>query len=175
MSLHTEIADQLKDAMRAKDAVAMNTLRALKSALKYAAIEKLGAEGELEPTEAIAVVRKQIKQRRSRTLTSIVREEIAGMIASGDLAAGDRVNESELATRLGISRGPVREACRSLEEAGLLVSAVAPICQLVAAASAGARARSRAPRVRRVPPARWRERGRAARPGRAENDAARAP
>jgi DNA-binding GntR family transcriptional regulator len=40
------------------------------------------------------------------------------------LSAGDRVNESELATRLGISRGPVREACRSLEEAGLLVSAV---------------------------------------------------
>ena len=36
-------------------------------------------------------------------LTSIVREEIAGMIASGDLAAGDRVNESELATRLGLS------------------------------------------------------------------------
>ena len=64
MSLHTEISDQLKDAMRAKDAVAMNTLRALKSALRYAAIEKLGAEGELEPTEAIAVVRKQIKQRR---------------------------------------------------------------------------------------------------------------
>ena len=67
---------------------------------------------------------KQIQQRRSRTLTSIVREEIDGMIASGDLSAGDRVNESELATRLGISRGPVREACRSLEEAGLLVSAV---------------------------------------------------
>lgn len=64
MSLHTDIADQLKDAMRAKDAVAMNTLRALKSALKYAAIEKLGAEGEIEPNDAIAVVRKQIKQRR---------------------------------------------------------------------------------------------------------------
>jgi len=64
MSLHTEIVDQLKEAMRAKDAVAMNTLRALKSALKYAAIEKLGAEGELEAPEAIAVVRKQIKQRR---------------------------------------------------------------------------------------------------------------
>ena len=64
MSLHTEITDQLKDAMRAKDAVAMNVLRALKSALKYAAIEKLGAEGELDPTETIAVVRKQIKQRR---------------------------------------------------------------------------------------------------------------
>ncbi|MCJ7799243.1 MAG: GntR family transcriptional regulator [Polaromonas sp.] len=66
----------------------------------------------------------QIKQRRSRTLTSIVREEIAGIIASGELSSGDRINESELATRLGISRGPVREACRSLEEAGLLVSVV---------------------------------------------------
>jgi DNA-binding GntR family transcriptional regulator len=40
------------------------------------------------------------------------------------LSSGDRINESELATRLGISRGPVREACRSLEEAGLLVSVV---------------------------------------------------
>ncbi len=64
MSLHTDISDQLKEAMRAKDAVAMNVLRALKSALKYAAIEKLGAEGELDGPDAIAVVRKQIKQRR---------------------------------------------------------------------------------------------------------------
>ena len=79
MSLHTEITDQLKDAMRAKDAVAMNVLRALKSALKYAAIEKLGAEGELEGTEAIAVVRKQIKQRRDsfESFTSNNRPELA--------------------------------------------------------------------------------------------------
>lgn len=72
------------------------------------------------PSSALA----QIKQRRARTLTSIVREEIAGMIASGELSGGDRINESEVAARLGISRGPVREACRSLEEAGLLVSVV---------------------------------------------------
>lgn len=80
MSLHTEITDQLKDAMRAKDAVAMNVLRALKSALKYAAIEKLGAEGELDPTEAIAVVRKQIKQRRDsfESFTANNRPELAG-------------------------------------------------------------------------------------------------
>ena len=72
------------------------------------------------PSSALA----QIRQRRARTLTSIVREEIDGMIASGEVSGGDRINESEVAARLGISRGPVREACRSLEEAGLLVSAV---------------------------------------------------
>ncbi len=66
----------------------------------------------------------QIRQRRERTLTTIVRDEIAQRIAAGELKGGDRVNESELAARLGVSRGPVREACRSLEEAGLLVSAV---------------------------------------------------
>lgn len=66
----------------------------------------------------------QIHQRRSRTLTTIVREEISNLIAAGELKGGDRVNESELASRLGVSRGPVREACRSLEEAGLLVGAV---------------------------------------------------
>jgi uncharacterized protein YqeY len=36
----------------------------LKAALKNAAIEKVGAEGELEDSEAIAVVRKQVKQRQ---------------------------------------------------------------------------------------------------------------
>ncbi|RYD37053.1 MAG: GatB/YqeY domain-containing protein [Verrucomicrobiaceae bacterium] len=64
MSLHTDIADQMKEAMRSRDSVTLNTLRALKSALKYAAIEKLGAEGELDGPDAIAVIRKQIKQRR---------------------------------------------------------------------------------------------------------------
>ncbi|MBT9463306.1 GntR family transcriptional regulator [Hydrogenophaga sp.] len=72
------------------------------------------------PTTALA----QISQRRSRTLTSIVREEIGNLIAAGELKGGDRINESDLAARLGVSRGPVREACRSLEEAGLLVGAV---------------------------------------------------
>jgi DNA-binding GntR family transcriptional regulator len=66
----------------------------------------------------------QIHMRRSQTLTTIVRDEVFQLIASGQLVAGDRINESELATRLGVSRSPIREACRSLEEAGLLVSVV---------------------------------------------------
>jgi uncharacterized protein YqeY len=39
-------------------------IRALKSAIKYAAIEKFGADGELEDTDAILVVRKEIKKRQ---------------------------------------------------------------------------------------------------------------
>ena len=65
----------------------------------------------------------QISQRRSKTLSTIVCEAIEEMIISGELEAGDRINESALAGRLGVSRGPIREACRSLEQAGLLVSA----------------------------------------------------
>jgi uncharacterized protein YqeY len=52
----------LKEAMRAKDAMKLGVLRMLKSALKYAAIEKSGAE--LGDAEAVQVVRKQAKQRQ---------------------------------------------------------------------------------------------------------------
>jgi DNA-binding GntR family transcriptional regulator len=65
---------------------------------------------------------KKISQRRARTMTSIAAEAIEAMIVGGDLVAGDRINESVLADQLGISRGPIREACRSLEQAGLLSS-----------------------------------------------------
>jgi len=56
--------DDIKLAMREKNTVALTVLRGLKSAFKYAAIEKHGADGELEEAEVIAVVRKQIKQRQ---------------------------------------------------------------------------------------------------------------
>jgi uncharacterized protein YqeY len=54
----------MKTAMKAKDTVVLNVVRNLKSAMKYAAIEKLGAEGELEEVDAIAVIRKEIKKRQ---------------------------------------------------------------------------------------------------------------
>lgn len=66
----------------------------------------------------------QISQRRAKTLTTIVEEAVEQLIIEGELAVGDRVNESALAARLNVSRGPIREACRSLEEAGLLTSIV---------------------------------------------------
>lgn len=64
MTIQQSIDSDLKDAMRAKDAAKLGVLRMLKSAMKYAAIEKGGAEGELDDTEATQVIRKQVKQRQ---------------------------------------------------------------------------------------------------------------
>ena len=57
------IPEDIKTAMRAKDSIALNALRALKSALTNAAIEKGGLGTALEESEVLAVLRKQIKQR----------------------------------------------------------------------------------------------------------------
>ncbi|MBM3525736.1 MAG: GntR family transcriptional regulator, partial [Alphaproteobacteria bacterium] len=65
------------------------------------------------PAAALAI-------RRTETLTSIIQREIERMVAAGELAAGERLNEFALAAKLGVSRGPVREAARGLERAGLL-------------------------------------------------------
>lgn len=64
MTLAQRIDSDLKEAMRARDTTRLGVLRMLKSALKYAAIEKSGAEGELDEAEATQVIRKQVKQRQ---------------------------------------------------------------------------------------------------------------
>lgn len=62
-SLSQQISESLKEAMKAKDQVTLATLRSLKSAIQLATIEKYGADGQLDDTEALAVIRKAIKQR----------------------------------------------------------------------------------------------------------------
>ncbi len=57
------IPEDIKAAMRAKDSTSLNALRALKSALTNAAIEKAGLGTELDESEVLVVIRKQIKQR----------------------------------------------------------------------------------------------------------------
>jgi DNA-binding GntR family transcriptional regulator len=71
-------------------------------------------------TDAIAA----IAERRSRSLTAIVHDEIERMILAGELKPGERLNEQVLAVRLGVSRGPVREAARALERSGLVTAIV---------------------------------------------------
>jgi uncharacterized protein YqeY len=64
MTLQQRVDSDLKEAMRAKDTTKLGVLRMLKSALKYAAIAKSGAEAELNDSEAVQVIRKQAKQRQ---------------------------------------------------------------------------------------------------------------
>jgi DNA-binding GntR family transcriptional regulator len=67
-----------------------------------------------------AVVRSATSSAGRAPLTAIVRDEIIRMIETGALAPGVWVNEADLAARLGVSRAPIREACRGLEQSGLL-------------------------------------------------------
>src|SRR6058998_4237469 len=64
MTVSERVDSDLKEAMRAKDTTKLGVLRMLKSALRYAAIAKSGAETELSDAEAAQVIRKQVKQRQ---------------------------------------------------------------------------------------------------------------
>jgi len=64
MTLIQQVDGDLKEAMRQKRTTKLGVLRMLKSALNYAAIEKSRAEGALNDSEALHVVRKQVKQRQ---------------------------------------------------------------------------------------------------------------
>src|SRR3989442_6172037 len=57
---------------------------------------------------------------QSSSLSMLVQKELERMILAGEIAVGAKLNEVALAERLGVSRGPVREAFRALEESGLV-------------------------------------------------------
>jgi phosphonate utilization transcriptional regulator len=67
-----------------------------------------------------AILHPTIALLQSSSLTSVVQQEIERRILQGELAPGAKLNEAALAEALGVSRGPVREAFRMLEEAGLV-------------------------------------------------------
>jgi phosphonate utilization transcriptional regulator len=57
---------------------------------------------------------------RSASLASAALQEIERLILAGELPPGAKLTEAMLSERLGVSRGPIREAFRRLEEAGLV-------------------------------------------------------
>ena len=67
-----------------------------------------------------AVANPTIAQLQSNSLTKAVQQEVERAILAGEYAPGDKLNEAALALKLGVSRGPVREAFRMLDEAGLV-------------------------------------------------------
>ena len=78
MTLSEKIDSDIKQAMLSKDEARLSTVRFLKSALKYAAIEKSGA---LADAEVLQIIQKQIKQRR---------ESIAQFSANGRQEMADK-------------------------------------------------------------------------------------
>jgi DNA-binding GntR family transcriptional regulator len=57
---------------------------------------------------------------QSHSLTTLVQRELERRIVSGEIAPGEKLNEVDVAGELNVSRGPVREAFRALEQAGLV-------------------------------------------------------
>src|SRR5262245_7906000 len=57
---------------------------------------------------------------RETSLAKLVRDDVLGLILRGEIAPGQRINEPDVAARLGVSRVPVREALRELESSGLV-------------------------------------------------------
>ena len=62
MSLQTEVMTKLKEAMKAKDKIALESLRAIKSALLLA--QTSGDAKELSSEDEIKLVQKLVKQRK---------------------------------------------------------------------------------------------------------------
>jgi DNA-binding GntR family transcriptional regulator len=57
-----------------------------------------------------------------KPIRELVYDYLRDAISSGEIPSGERLNESELAIRLNVSRTPVREAVRMLESDGLVES-----------------------------------------------------
>ena len=57
---------------------------------------------------------------RENSLAMLAQRELERRITSGEIAVGAKLNEVDIASALGVSRGPVREAFRALDQAGLV-------------------------------------------------------
>ena len=104
MTLAERIDHDLKEAMKAREAERLSTLRMVKSAFKYAAIEKAGADAVIDDETAMSVLRKQIKQR----------EDAASGFEQGgrpELAAKEKAEIVLLASYLpkGLSQAEITE------------------------------------------------------------------
>ena len=70
-------------------------------------------ENMTQPLDDLTVV-------KTVSLTNAIERQIERLIIEGELAPGERLNEIQLASRFGTSRGPLREATRSLEAKGFV-------------------------------------------------------
>ena len=91
MTLSEQIDHDLKEAMKARDAAKLGTLRMVKSALKYAAIEMAAKE-----KEEIAVLTAYLPAALSaEELTALVKDAIAQTGATGKAQMGAVMKEAQ--------------------------------------------------------------------------------
>jgi uncharacterized protein YqeY len=83
MSLSANIMEEIKTAMRAKDTVALEALRAIKSAILLAQTES-GAKEELSAEEEIKLLQRLVKQRKDSA--TIYTEQGRADLAAPELA-----------------------------------------------------------------------------------------
>jgi hypothetical protein len=80
MSLQTDIKDQMKDAMKAKDQVRLTVLRGISSAFTNELVaKKMTPQDELPDEDAMAVIKRLAKQRKDsiQQFTEAGRDELA--------------------------------------------------------------------------------------------------
>ena len=82
MGLQNQVMEQIKTAMKAKDTVALESLRAIKSALLLA--QTSGAGGELSEADETKLIQKLVKQRKDSA--SIFTEQGRDDLAAPELA-----------------------------------------------------------------------------------------
>ena len=90
MSLATQITEKLKDAMRAKDTVRLEALRAIKSALLLAQTES-GAKEELTADAEIKMLQKLVKQRKDSA--AIYEQQNRADLAAPEIAQAAIIEE----------------------------------------------------------------------------------
>ncbi len=127
MTLRTRIQDDMKDAMRAKDAARLSTIRLLLAAIKQREVDE---RKEMADADVLSVVDKMIKQRKD----SIAQFEAA---ARDDLAAIERyelgIIDAYLPARLGeaqilavIDRAMAETGASSAADIGKLMGVLKP-------------------------------------------------
>ena len=83
MGLQQQLMQEMKAAMKAKDTVALESLRAIKSALLLAQTEK-GAGSEMSEADEVKLVQKLVKQRKDSA--AIYKEQGREDLAAPELA-----------------------------------------------------------------------------------------
>ena len=106
-SLPDRLLQDLKAAMKAKDALTLSVLRNLRSAIKYAAIEQGCSDTALDDAACLAVIRRELKKRKD----SIESFEKGGR---ADLAVKERA-EADVLTGYLPAELPEDELCAIID------------------------------------------------------------